>query len=148
VEVPAADGFSPFLLGIVPACQDAEDNDGDGEVDTSDPGCTGAEDQSETPDCSDGIDNNADGDIDWPQDPGCFNTSASSREGTQCDDDLDNDGDGKVDWDGGPQMTAPDPQCTSPFVSEKPKKRCGAGFELVLVLAPLPWGRARRQGRS
>jgi cysteine-rich repeat protein len=124
--------------GIVTAGEQCDDGNlisGDG----CSPGCVVEQ-------CADGIDNDNDGDIDWPQDPGCLDTSASSREGPQCDDNLDNDGDGKVDWDGGPQMTAPDPQCTSPFVSEKPKKRCGAGFELVLVLAPLLWGRARRQG--
>lgn len=48
-------------------CNDDEDNDGDGLIDLSDPGCSSEEDDSETDplvQCDDGLDNDGDGDID------------------------------------------------------------------------------------
>ncbi len=58
-------------------CSDGIDNDGDGNVDLADQGCSGSGDDSEattstaTAQCSDGIDNNGDGNVDFPEDLGC-----------------------------------------------------------------------------
>lgn len=65
-----------FLVRPGPtACNDGEDNDGDGRIDAGgDPGCEGAFDGSETsPEfgCDDGIDNDGDGGTDAAGDPGC-----------------------------------------------------------------------------
>ncbi|MEZ4469583.1 MAG: hypothetical protein R3F60_02035 [bacterium] len=59
-----------------PACRDGEDNDGDGQVDLADPGCTEAEDADETdpdepPVCANDLDDDGDGRVDWPADPDC-----------------------------------------------------------------------------
>src|SRR5690606_16355056 len=54
------------------ACNDGDDDDGDGLVDyPDDPGCTAPGDRSEGPDCADGLDNDGDGLVDFPADPGC-----------------------------------------------------------------------------
>ena len=60
---------------ILPACQDGEDNDGDGQIDYPiDDGCENADDDSEEDlqltACEDGLDNDEDGRIDF-EDPGC-----------------------------------------------------------------------------
>ncbi|OGZ44330.1 MAG: hypothetical protein A3J55_03470 [Candidatus Ryanbacteria bacterium RIFCSPHIGHO2_02_FULL_45_17b] len=74
------------LPPAVPQCADLIDNDGDGRVDLSDPGCTGSSDTSETdtpplpPQCSDGIDNDGDTLIDYPDDPDCFDATGTSEE--------------------------------------------------------------------
>lgn len=63
-------------------CSDGIDNDGDGDIDARDRGCTtggtyNPEDPTEgstgntTPQCADGRDNNGDGLADYPDDPGC-----------------------------------------------------------------------------
>ncbi len=56
-------------------CDDGIDNDGDGQVDRSDPGCVDARDSSERDPggslCADGLDNDQDGFIDYPIEPGC-----------------------------------------------------------------------------
>jgi hypothetical protein len=110
----------------VSQCDDGRDNDGDGLVDASDPGC-GADD-TEAPDdrpqgtseCTDGRDNDGDGLVDRAQDPGCAAdgteadtataprttppASPSTTPGTspaqpvsECRDGRDNDGDGLID---------------------------------------------------
>jgi hypothetical protein len=76
-----------------------------------------------------------------------------------CSDGIDNDQDGEIDYDGGvhfdldgdgfvdagfnpaePAVTAPDPQCVGkPLKHRERKSRCGLGFELPLLLAPLLW---------
>lgn len=62
-------------------CSDGIDNDGDGNVDLADQGCSGSGDDSEATtsstasQCSDGIDNNGDGNADFPEDPGCSSLS-------------------------------------------------------------------------
>ncbi len=99
------------------ACADGRDNDGDGNADLADRGCTSPRDGDETDPppppprraCDDGKDNDGDGKIDL-DDRGC----TSPRDGDEtdppppaaCEDGKDNDGDGKIDLvDGG---------CTSP----------------------------------
>ena len=73
-ELESNDGTDVVLKNWVgtpspnPRCSDNEDNDGDGLVDTADPGCTGPDDNSEgdpaASQCSDGVDNDRDGDVD------------------------------------------------------------------------------------
>jgi hypothetical protein len=103
-------------IGIVRACQDGLDNDGDGLTDREDPGCSTFLDDDETdvaatdlPLCSDGIDNDSDGLSDM-EDPGCRNradwTEKTDELGLDqdamsplpCADGIDNDGDGLVDY--------------------------------------------------
>lgn len=90
----------------VAACSDGVDNDGDGLVDLSDPGCTDAQDSDEfnevTPPpaaCSDGSDNDGDGLADL-SDPGCTDASDTDEFNEplpECSDGIDNDGDGTID---------------------------------------------------
>ena len=107
------------------ACADGADNDGDGLIDTADPGCTGTSDNDETnapppppppppAACADGADNDGDGLIDTA-DPGCTGTSDNDETNAlpvpppptppmlpACSDGVDNDGDGLIDLaDGG-----------------------------------------------
>jgi len=53
------------------------DNDGDGQIDMADVGCSSSLDNSEQNEgntqCSDGIDNDGDGLVDYPNDTGCVN---------------------------------------------------------------------------
>jgi hypothetical protein len=119
------------------ACADGSDDDGDGLVDTADPGCLDAADPFETNaivPCDDGFDDDGDGLIDYPDDPGCRDPQWL-YEDPKCSDGLDNDGDGGIDWNGGPGGGTPDPQCTTPWRNRE-ASGCGLGFELVL-LAPL-----------
>ncbi|MEO7095989.1 MAG: hypothetical protein ABI175_22200, partial [Polyangiales bacterium] len=55
------------------ACDDGIDNDGDGTIDSMDPGCLSAADTDEhsAKQCDDGIDNDGDLKIDFPMDPQC-----------------------------------------------------------------------------
>ncbi len=60
----------------VAQCTDEADNDGDGLIDSADPGCETPFDLDETdpaepPACLDMLDNDEDGLIDFPNDPGC-----------------------------------------------------------------------------
>src|SRR4030042_1087711 len=90
------------------ACQDGQDNDGDGLVDELDPGCTGPKDTSElgTTECDDGVDNDGDGLTDG-DDPGCTGPDDLSELGTtECDDGVDNDG-GGLTGGGGPGCPEP-----------------------------------------
>jgi Ca2+-binding RTX toxin-like protein len=83
----AVDGFEGetgnFDIYVVPeipppaACADGQDNDGDGQVDGADPGCSGPTDNDESNPqppppaaCADGQDNDGDGKVDGA-DPGC-----------------------------------------------------------------------------
>jgi subtilisin-like proprotein convertase family protein len=79
-------------------CDDAVDNDADGQTDcddadcVSDPACQG---QVET-DCGDGIDNDGDGLSDCA-DPECAGRDDCQVTETRCEDGVDNDGDGLTD---------------------------------------------------
>ncbi|MCX5737641.1 MAG: hypothetical protein NTZ61_03945, partial [Proteobacteria bacterium] len=118
-----------------------QDNDGDGLVDLSDPGCVDATDASEnasTPGCDDGIDNDADGLIDMT-DFGCPFPEAT-LEDPPCNDDLDNDGDGLVDF--------ADPECTRAWPYWE-SNSCGLGAELAIVVPLLvAWRRRTRLMRT
>src|SRR4030095_10491293 len=96
--------YRPQILAItsVPACDDGADDDGDGLIDTADPGCLDAVDPFETNalvECDAGFDAAADALVDWPDDLGC-QAPQSLSESPECDDGVDNDGDGTIDWDG------------------------------------------------
>ncbi len=122
-------------------CSDGIDNDGDGKVDMSDPGCESPLDDDEfnlvfnfgilvegftllqSPECSDGIDNDGDGLVDM-RDPGCSGPLDDDERNTvrvpQCSDERDNDGDGLVDM--------RDPGCSGPLDDDEtnvlPKPQC------------------------
>ena len=71
------------------ACNDEEDNDGDGFVDLSDPGCTAASDNDEAdpesdPECYDTIDNDGDGQTDYPADLDCL-SAGDHTESVRCE---------------------------------------------------------------
>lgn len=96
----------------LPQCADGIDNDGDGAIDTGnpgsggnaysprDPGCPYAvtPGATESPACDDKIDNDGDGKIDTADD-GCTDGSGTSegRPPTACENGRDDDGDGKTD---------------------------------------------------
>jgi hypothetical protein len=101
VEAPSAPATWTALFAAAPACRDGFDNDGDAQVDGSDPGCADPDDVSEHGAelaCDDGEDNDGDGVVDLT-DPGCESaTDASETDASvACDDTLDNDGDGRID---------------------------------------------------
>jgi len=84
-------------------CGDCIDNDGDGKVDSRDPGCDGPCDNTEagwTPDDS-GVVQVGDGSVVIAEDGGvkwvCHLTTCAGKL-LECGDCIDNDGDGKVDW--------------------------------------------------
>jgi probable HAF family extracellular repeat protein len=145
VTVPEADGFSPFVIGVIPACQDGEDNDGDTLVDLADGGCTDAEDRSEVPDCQDGLNNDSDGLVDAANDPGCTSPTDARETNTAraCDDGIDNDDDEQVDYPADSNCASATGGLESPPVLGG---GCGLGPELML-LAPLIalHGRLRRR---
>ncbi|HEV8325282.1 MAG TPA: hypothetical protein VG389_26965 [Myxococcota bacterium] len=83
------------------ACADGVDNDGDGLVDLTDPGCASPTDvdETDTPQCSDGLDNDGDGAIDFPADTGCSSFVDPVEDASPaCGDGVDNDGDGAIDF--------------------------------------------------
>jgi hypothetical protein len=107
-------------------CNDGLDNDGDGEIDETDPGCSGPTDDDETDPvvyiCSDTIDNDGDGKTDFPADLGCANAEDGDETDAPvyvCSDGLDNDGDGKTDYTNDPGCTGPtDNDETDPVVPQ------------------------------
>jgi len=120
------------------ACNDSIDNDGDGTCDTgssdcdgdtsndpADPGCTDANDTTETSSdvCDDNLDNDNDGLKDYRLtggDPGCSGLGDTTEwwdaGGPECDDNIDNDSptDGLKDRGGGDLGAgSADPECSS-----------------------------------
>jgi hypothetical protein len=105
------------------ACDDGEDNDGDGWVDfPEDPGCISPASTLEDPQCQDGVDNDGDGMIDY---------------------------DAGLSANGSADPAGPDLQCEGyPYrISEAPSS-CGLGVELAFLLPPLFWMVARRRLRK
>lgn len=103
---------NPCAVTAPPQCSDAVDNDGDGLIDPTDPGCLSGPGNTYDPNdnseldtqCSDIRDNDGDGVAD-AQDPGClsgpggtYNPADDSELDTECSDGRDNDGDGKIDF--------------------------------------------------
>ena len=87
------------------ACNDGEDDDADGRIDSADPGCNGAADGSEIDpptECNDGIDNDLDGWTDG-SDPICTSPLVESEDDgpgpspAECNDGIDDDSDGRID---------------------------------------------------
>ncbi len=116
--------------GSVPyACNDNQDNDGDGQVDFPfDVGCTSYTDTSEyntsVPSlfaCNDAGDNDGDGFVDM-QDPGCVSPFDNDESNSpqvvfpECNDGIDNDADGKIDFQ---TNSNGDSGCISPFDSSE-----------------------------
>ena len=129
------------------ACNDDEDDDGDGKVDyPADPGCSSPDATSESPACNDAIDNDGDGRADSPFDVGC-EAPWDGTEDSTCADGLDNDGDGRMDfdggasWNGGVGLLPPQPACVSEpfrnFELTKTVPRCGLGLEVAFLLPVL-----------
>ncbi|MBM4394797.1 MAG: hypothetical protein FJ087_03795 [Deltaproteobacteria bacterium] len=110
--------------GIVPACSDGLDNDGDGKTDAADPGCSGPDDDSEAPDaadpCANLVDEDGDGLTD-ADDPNCPISEFLLVPVPQCGNGLDDDGDGLTDFGG-------DPDCYGrawPLEAERPRRVAG-----------------------
>ena len=124
----------------------------DGDVVRVDP-ATGAQSRIDTPylltglaivpypECGNGRDDDGDGLVDWPADPGCSAADAPN-ESPPCQDGIDDDGATGIDFDGGAAanggvaLDVPDPQCTTPWRSERARS-CGIGAELVAALGLL-----------
>jgi hypothetical protein len=80
---PRTEFLPGYLAARAPyACRDAYDNDGDGAIDTADPGCADADDPSEgsSVQCDDGLDNDGDGWVDL-DDPQCAGPSDDRESG-------------------------------------------------------------------
>jgi hypothetical protein len=93
----------PLPLTTPPQCIDTIDNDGDGKIDSADPGCSSSTDNTEVDvikKCSNGIDDDFDGKIDYPNDPDCSSPTDNSESNStiKCSDGLDNDGDDVIDY--------------------------------------------------
>ena len=116
LSVPGCSSSTP----VIDDCFDGLDNDGDGFIDDSDPGCAHNDGLAEAPDpkiwlCDDGLDNDGDGLIDFPADPGCAareDDDESHQLNPQCFDGIDNDGDGLIDY-------PSDPGCFSTLANDE-----------------------------
>jgi hypothetical protein len=138
------DETSPLL-----PCDNGLDDDLDGGIDlalatyldpgqgTGDPGCEPGS-LTESPECQDGVNND-------PEDDDLIDHDGGQSIHGPCADGVcppgvsDPDGDGVAD---------PDPHCANSFASSETQAvradRCGLGFEITLLLAPLLWHRRRR----
>ncbi|MCA9514270.1 MAG: hypothetical protein KC635_04960 [Myxococcales bacterium] len=130
--------------GLVAACRDGLDDDGDGLVDQADPDCEDADDDDESADtgapreasapdnapayagaaaCDNGVDDDRDGHTDFPDDGACVSVGPNGEavevpDGEylpECGDGLDNDGDGRIDFDAGGADGLADASCYAPF---------------------------------
>ena len=97
-DPPATDAAVPLA-----ACQNGQDDDGDGLIDLDDPGCSDADDDDETDAvslaCSNGLDDDGDGLVDLA-DPGCADADDDDETDAvapACNNGLDDDGDGAID---------------------------------------------------
>ena len=146
-----------FDVNAPRACANGLDDDGDGLVDTADPGCVDGSDRNETNAsvaCDDGIDNDDDGLVDTA-DLGCASPTGV-RENPQCQDGIDNDGGVGTDFDGGVSIlgagngdpNGADPHCSS-FADNREAQTagasCGLGPELALAIGALAALRRRRR---
>ena len=141
------------------ACADGNDNDGDGLIDLTDPGCWGPGDTSEEnapppppAACADLVDNDHDGLVDLA-DPGCSGpsdtdeTNAPPPPPAACADGTDNDGDGEVDFPADPGCTGlTDDDETNALTFGEPLAIAGQGYRQVFrddfsgtVLDPAVW---------
>ncbi|MSP73509.1 MAG: hypothetical protein EXR76_15330 [Myxococcales bacterium] len=129
-------GDAAVDLGLVAACADAIDNDGDGAIDADDPGCVAGDptdndeqDPLAAPECDDNTDNDGDGYNDFPDDPGCGsefdNDEYNPAPDPQCNDGIDNDRDGLVDEQDPGCSSVADPQETNPAVDPQ----CANGLD-------------------
>ena len=154
-EKPKLGTFTFLLLGH---CEDGIDNDGDGTVDLSDPGCSSAGDDSElsTVACDDGLDNDGDTFSD-SADPGCASPADTSEQSTaECDDGHDNDGDLLVDFPADTNCHGPAWPSESldiaavPALASGARVALGAGLAAVAVLLlrrETPWSIIIRSNR-
>src|SRR5262245_61754413 len=88
-------------------CHDGLDNDGDGLIDSADPGCPLNDDVSEAPDpppppkkaCENSMDDDGDGLVDL-LDPGCSSSKDDDETDPppECNDGIDNNMNGKMDF--------------------------------------------------
>ncbi|MBS3120055.1 hypothetical protein J4475_04515, partial [Candidatus Woesearchaeota archaeon] len=104
-------------------CNDGIDNDFDGLIDLSDPGCIGHGDSSEKDPslvCDNGLDDDGDGRADYHISP-----SDSSEYGGQCDDGTDNDLDTFTDWFG----AGKDPGCVDGYDASEYGGQCDNGVD-------------------
>jgi hypothetical protein len=92
VDTGSPDQVGAFRLSVdevrAPACRNAEDDDGDGDVDLADEGCVEGDDTDETdppthPACHNGVDDDGDGMTDYPADPDCV-AAGAEREAPLC----------------------------------------------------------------
>ena len=95
-----------------------------------------APDFAAVPECFDGIDNDGDGLVDYPEDPGCRNKLAHSREDPECQDLMDNDGDTFVDG-ADPECAASPSWWNDESMAQPPPPNCGLGVELAPVILAL-----------
>lgn len=135
--------------GVVPACRDGLDDDGDGLVDQADPDCQDADDDDESaatgaervtsepanapayegaPACANGVDDDRDGFTDFPDDAACDSATSSGELLPGCSDGVDNDGDGRIDFDGA-GVAPPDLSCYSPFQAAERRLPIDGPFE-------------------
>ena len=128
---------SAHALPRLAQCGDNLDNDGDGKIDTRDPGCASGRDNSEanpTPaaQCSNGVDDDGDGRTDFPNDPGCpaagNDNEADPPTAPQCADGNDNDGNGAADFAGAGTLPA-DPSCAWAADSVEAPRACSDGID-------------------
>jgi len=124
------------------ACNDGQDNDGDGAPDHLDPACSSGVPAApdldaaiENPECQDGLNNDGDGLIDYDGGQSIFGACAN---GTCPPGVSDPDADGVAD---------PDPHCANkPWRNDERKpKSCGLGAELLAALPLLRAIAARRR---
>ena len=118
VAILDTNGATVSEQGVVAACRDGLDNDGDALADRDDPDCRNFADDDESadtgaaradvppakvaafqgsPSCDNGVDDDGDGATDFPEDLACTTLDDDAELFPACDDGVDQDGDGLVD---------------------------------------------------